>query len=122
MCVLEWCKLFADKKGKHHWKNIVSDPDDFWTRMLRNLGTDEAGFHREIDIMLRYRDKFVAHLDSDPIMLIPALDAAKKAVWFYYAHVLDHEGVKFTGLPPDLNAGYLETEDEARKVYERARK
>jgi len=117
MCVLEWCKLFADKKGKHYWKNIVSNPDEFRAGLLLHIGTKEAGFQKDIDIMLRYRDKFIAHLDSDPIMFIPALDAAKKAVWFYYAHVVDHEGANLAGLPPDLEAGYLQTEDEARIVY-----
>ncbi len=24
MCVLEWCKLFADMQGKHHWSKIVT--------------------------------------------------------------------------------------------------
>jgi hypothetical protein len=22
ICVLEWCKLFGDKKGKHHWSRV----------------------------------------------------------------------------------------------------
>jgi hypothetical protein len=26
ICVLEWRKLFADPKGKHHWSKIISDP------------------------------------------------------------------------------------------------
>jgi hypothetical protein len=70
--------------------------------------------------MLRYRDKFIAHLDTGPIMNIPVLDAAKKAVWFYYAYILEQEAVNFTGLPLDIDAGYAQTEDEAKKVYQRA--
>jgi hypothetical protein len=116
ICVLEWCKLFADKKGKHHWGNIVRRPDDFRVGLLHHLGTDDAGFQKDIDTMLRYRDKFIAHLDSDPIMYIPALDAAKKAVWFYDPYVLDHERANPAGLPSDLDAGYLHAET-MRKWY-----
>ena len=120
MCVLEWCKLFADKKGKHYWKNVVTNPNNFRLRLLQYLGTDETEFEKEIGIMLRYRDKFLAHLDSDLIMNIPALETAKKAVWFYYAHILADETTNSAGLPSDINVGYARTEDEARKVYQKA--
>ena len=102
--------------------NVVTDPDDFRVKLLSYLGIDETGLQGEIDTMLRYRDKFIAHLDSDPIMFIPALDAAKKAVWFYYGYILDHENISLAGLPPDLEEGYIQTEDEARKVYLKAGK
>jgi hypothetical protein len=120
MCVLEWCKLFADRRGKHYWRNIAADPDDFRVKLLNHLGIDEVGFQKDIDIMLRYRDKFIAHLDSDIIMNIPALDAAKKAVWFYHGYVLAHENIVLAGLPADLDKGYMETEDEAATVYRKA--
>jgi hypothetical protein len=119
MCVLEWCKLFADRRGKHYWGNIAADPNDFRAKLLNDLQIDETGFQREIDIMLRYRDKFIAHLDSDKIMNIPALDAAKKAVWFYYGYVLAHDNITAAGFPGDLEKGYLETEEEAATVYQK---
>ncbi len=120
ICVLEWCKLFADPKGKHHWKNVLADPDSFRATLFQHLGTDEHQFAKETEIMLRYRDKFIAHLDSDRIMNIPALENPKKAVWFYYGYLLRNEAVNSAGLPIDLDAGYIQTEDEARKVYQRA--
>jgi hypothetical protein len=42
ICVLEWCKLFADPNGKHHWSKIVSDPTSFKTQLLDHLGIDET--------------------------------------------------------------------------------
>jgi hypothetical protein len=120
MCVLEWCKLFADKKGKHYWENIVADPSAFRLDLLQHLGIDEAELEDEIAVMLRYRDKFLAHLDSDLIMNIPALERAKKAVWFYYNHILEDEALNSAGLPNDLDAGYAQTQEEARKVYRKA--
>src|SRR5258706_12493841 len=42
ICVLEWCKLFADSRGKHHWRNIVSDPARFDGELYRDLqGSDQ---------------------------------------------------------------------------------
>ena len=76
ICALEWCKLFADPKGKHHWSKIVSGPADFKSQRLNHLGIDEARFQKEIEVMKQYRDKFLAHLDSDEVMNIPALDDA----------------------------------------------
>jgi len=118
--VLEWCKLFADKNGKHYWKKIVTDAESFRTKLLAHIGTDEAGFQKEIDTMLRYRDKFIAHLDSDPVMYIPSLDIAKKSVWFYYAYILNHEAASLASLAPDLDYGYSVAEEEAGKVYVKA--
>jgi hypothetical protein len=119
-CVLEWCKLFADPKGKHHWSKIVSDPVKFEALLMNDLGVDETAFQKEIGVMRQYRDKFLAHLDSDEVMNIPALDIAKKAVWFYHAYVVQHEAqpADLAGLPNELDAGYAQCEDEARLIYE----
>jgi hypothetical protein len=121
ICVLEWCKLFADSKGKHHWSKVVSDPADFKTQLFKHLGIDEAAFQKEIEMIRRYRDKFLAHLDSDEIMNIPALDIAKKAVWFYHSYVVQHEAQPgdLAGLPLELDAGYAQCENEARAIYDR---
>jgi hypothetical protein len=121
MCVLEWCKLFADKKDKHHWANIVTRPDDFHAALLNHLGLDEAEFQEQIAIVRRYRDKFLAHLDSDYVMNIPALEIPKKAAWFYYAHVLNNEVDRgdMAGFPKDINRGYEDTEREAEEIYRR---
>lgn len=119
ICVLEWCKLLADRKGKHHWSKIVTDPTAFQARLVTHLGTGEEGFRKGIDMMKEYRDKFLAHLDSELTMNIPALDIAKKSVWFYHSHIVEHEvgpGDLF-GLPMELDTGYAQCEAEARAVY-----
>jgi hypothetical protein len=120
ICVLEWCKLFADPKEKHHWSKIVADPDGFRVQLMNHLGIDEAVFQKEIEVMRQYRDKFLVHLDSDEIMNIPGLDIAKKAVWFYYAYIVQHEAQPsdLEGLPVVLDAGYAQCENEARATYE----
>ena len=51
VAVLDWCKLFGDQKetprtriGKHHWRKVVSDPEEFEVRLLTQLATDAASF------------------------------------------------------------------------------
>jgi hypothetical protein len=123
MCVLEWCKLFADKKGKHHWEKIVADPVGFKAALLHHLGLDEAAFAKEIEIMVRYRDKFLAHLDSDEVMNIPNLDIPKKAAWFYYSYLVANDAMdgNFAGFDPELDAIYGAFEREAETGYRRVR-
>jgi hypothetical protein len=121
MCVLEWCKLFADKRAKHCWGKIVSDTVDFKARLLRHLQLDEVAFNKQIDIIRKYRDKFVAHLDSDYSTMIPTLDVAKKAIWFYHSYIVRNEAKPgdLAGLPTDLDAGYKQCEREASAIYNR---
>jgi hypothetical protein len=80
-CVLDWCKLFADYDGKHHWHRVVDEDDR--ARFKRDLFTAlgrGAEFNQAIEEVKHYRDKFVAHLDEERTMLLPALEVARKAV------------------------------------------
>ena len=122
ICVLEWCKLFADTKGKHHWGKIVTEPGVFTTGLLSHVGLSEAGFDQEIEAMKVYRDKFVAHLDCEHTMNIPMQDIAKKSVWFYHAQIVAREAQPgdLAGLPIELNTGYEQSELEAGAVYQQA--
>jgi hypothetical protein len=121
MCVLEWCKLFADRNGKHSWGNVVADPAGFKTALLAHLGLDLAAFEREIEVMVRYRDKFLAHLDSEVVMNIPGLEIAKKAAWFYYSYLVANESTELAGFDSELNVLYTAFEREAEAAYRRVR-
>lgn len=122
MCVLEWCKLLADEKGQHHWRKIVTDRTVFKANLLNHLQLNEAALQQYIDTMRTYRDKFVAHLDSDLTMSVPKLDVAKRAVWFYHAHIVRQEATPedLAGLGVKLDEGYALSEDEARRVFSSA--
>jgi hypothetical protein len=116
--VLEWCKLFGEKRGEHSWGTIVKDPIAFEAGMLLHLNLERADFNLQVRKMREYRDKFVAHLDSDDTMHIPSLDVPKAAVWFYHAHLVACESsaadlFRFA----DLDDYYSRCEDEARDVY-----
>jgi hypothetical protein len=124
--VLAWCKLLGDNKGKHFWRRIVADPVAFEAGLLAHLKMTNAEFGIVVDAMRHYRDKFVAHLDSDLVMQIPTLSAAQSAVWFYHDHVVRHEGTggELNGLPQatagNLALGYAQCMEEAEQVYRAA--
>lgn len=125
MCVLDWCKLFADKRAVHHWRKIVSDPAKFEADLLAHLNVTADEFQHLIDKVRFYRDKFVAHLDELNEMDVPTLDLLAKAIWFYHAHIVTNEvqpgdlaGIP-TGTPEKFNQGYDQCIQEAERVFER---
>ena len=127
IAVLDWCKLFGDKKAEHYWGQVVSDPVQFETGLLGHLGMDANAFQGEIDAMRRYRDKFVAHLDRLGVMDIPVLDAAQAAVQFYHGHIVEHEAAPadLSGLPDTtgkLSLGYEQCVAEANAVFKAVRR
>jgi hypothetical protein len=119
VCVLDWCKLFADKRAKHGWRQIVTDVQKFEAGLLHHLNLDAAAFENEIKAMRSYRDKFVAHQDLEYTAILPTFDVAKKAVWFYHAHIVNQEAQPgdLFGLPLDLERGYDDEVQGARAVY-----
>lgn len=88
ICVLEWCKLFGESRGQHNWRKVVTDQTKFSAALLHAVGRTEAEFEVYIVEMRTYRDKFVAHLDSEKIMNIPKLRMARKSVSFFYGYLL----------------------------------
>ena len=91
IAVLEWCKLFADEKAKHHWKKIISNQDQFINALLQKLNITIEEFETYIKAMKTYRDKFVAHLDLERVMHPPKIRLAKKSVAFLLDYLLDNE-------------------------------
>jgi len=118
-CVLEWCKLFADRRGKHHWRKVVTDHDAFFAGLLEALKLTEAEFDGYIEEMRKYRDKFVAHLDLDEIMHIPRLRLARKTAAYLHDYVLVHEddGDFFPEAPPKAARFYTVYANEGKGVY-----
>ena len=91
ICVLEWCKLFGEKRGKHYWQKVITDQPSFLAGLLHAVGLTEIEFNAYIKEMLIYRDKFVAHLDTVEIMNIPKLNVAKMSASFLYDYLLTNE-------------------------------
>lgn len=116
--ILEWCKLFGDKKDPHHWRKIVSDTDSFNLGLLELVGGEEY-FNTYIDKVRTYRDKFIAHLDNELIANIPEMDVAFISASYYHAHVVNNEmqeGV-IGNLPKDIKTFYEDRLNEAKPEY-----
>jgi len=128
ICVLEWCKLFGDDKAKlkswdeHYWGKIVSDPAKFESELLQHLNISASAFDIYRIEMRTYRDKFLAHLDSERTMKPPVLELARQCVDFYYDYVVTNEAQPgdLFGLPvnvTNLRRGYDECKQEAARAY-----
>jgi hypothetical protein len=136
LCVLDWCKLFGERCGPgkdgfgcghHGWRVMASDPTRFEAELADELNAPADEFKGLVQEMRGYRDKFVAHLDSERIMRMPMLsERAWSAVRFYHKHVVAHEvAVQNTlrGLvdtPEQMTLGYTRCIEEAREVYRQA--
>jgi hypothetical protein len=119
LCILEWTKLFADQRGKHHWQKVVGDRTRFETELLAALRLTRAELDAYKQHVLRYRDKFVAHLDHEPIMQIPRLRLARRSVAFLYNYLLAHEdeGGFFPEQPRSARDYYLLHVNLGRAAY-----
>jgi len=127
IAVLEWCKLFADRSARHHWKRYVRtelDQKQFLAGLLETAGMSLEGWKRYLDQMRVYRDKFVAHLDDHQVMNIPVLDAALSSTFFLYRHVRatspdsTFKTLHLAHLPDDLTAYYDACCEEGRRAYQ----
>lgn len=120
ICVLEWCKLFGDKHGKHYWRKAISKHDTFFRKLLRTSGVTELELNGHIQEMRTYRNKFVAHLDSDEVMHIPDLTLTLKSVSFLYDYLLANEGQPefFADATKPASAFYKTYLEEGKKAYE----
>ncbi len=108
IAVLEWCKLFAELKGKHHWKLVITDHASFVAGLCRHLRMSEAEFHNYAEGVLRFRDKFIAHLDEEKIMYIPKTRIARKSAAYLYEHLLQN---------PKAKVSLADAQQSASKFY-----
>jgi AbiU2 len=118
-CILEWCKLFADRNGKHNWRKVVADPTAFLPGVLAHLRMTEADLRAYTDEIRGYRNKFVAHLDELHVMNIPLLRAAGRSVAYLYTDLIGAPGTKQYLPDARLSAGryYALFANEGRCIY-----
>lgn len=117
--ILEWCKLFADKRGKHYWEYIVRDKESFELGLFKTLKLENEEFDAYSDELRKCRDKFIAHLDSEKEDDRPVMDKALKSIVFYYSYVLLHENEEnnYPDFPKNITAFYDECYELALSEY-----
>ena len=117
--VLEWGKLFGDDNGKHHWKQIANDRTSFKHRLLEDVGISQEQWDASWKEIKDYRDKFIAHLDSELTMQVPRMDIPMRMVAFYYAQLPGYcsHAAALDGLPNDIRQYYQGCHGEAVEVF-----
>lgn len=120
VCVLEWCKLFGNRNGKYHWKNVTLDLDAFRSELLDMHGIDEAALKKLLNEVKSYRDKFVAHLEEQEITAIPNLNVPYLLTEFYFRKLQsDFPTLQAHGsLPQHFDQYYDHCLKEAQEVLE----
>jgi hypothetical protein len=119
ICVLEWCKLFGEDRGQHHWGKVVMRKSDFQQDLLSHIRMTPEQFEVYIKKMRQYRDKFVAHLDNEPVMYFPELRTARRSAAFLYRYLLQYEddGGFFPESPASARDIYVSCLITGRRVY-----
>jgi hypothetical protein len=119
ICVLEWCKLFGLKRDEHYWKRVISDWASFFDGLMKLLGMTKDEFEAYVQEMRSYRDKFIAHLDSEKTMNIPKLLIAQQSAVYLYDYLRAHEdeGNFFTDTPATASSFYNHFLKEGELVY-----
>ena len=84
------------------------------------MGVTKAQFGSYIQEMRTYRDKFVAHLDSDEVAHVPDLTMTLESVSFLYDYILGNEGPPnfFPDAIKPATALYKKFLEEGKKAYE----
>jgi hypothetical protein len=114
ICVQNFSKIFVERKRteKHHWRKVVRNHDAFVAGLLRTLKLNEAEYCTYLKSMQHYRDQFIAHLDDERKMHPPELEAAKSAVQFLHAWIIDNEAM------PGLLDVQIDTAQKLLTAYE----
>ncbi|MCV0371850.1 hypothetical protein [Filomicrobium sp.] len=122
MAVLAWCKLFTNNED-HNWKRVVpaADHGAFEAGLVIAVGMTTAEWGSYIAAMRTYRNKFLAHLDSEEIMNIPQLDPAIASTIYYAEHLIAKES-SLGGLARediDLRGRYAQCKKESAAIFSR---
>lgn len=120
MTVIEWCKLFADKNGKHHWSKTFPNHQEWTHKLLQHLEMSEEDYEVELAKIKDYRDKYVAHLDNPKSMNYPLTEFMLVSASHLYDSIKNSEQTKtHVGTIYDsANAYYLRMMNDYNKEIE----
>ena len=121
IAVLEWCKLYVEQKGEHHWRKAdFSNPESFLPDMLQSAGISREGFDAHCMETKTYRDKFVAHLDDDPKMYLPFLTVVIDSTIFLYDRIWEEYSEFLSDTTPNCRHYYECRLEYGRRHYPRS--
>ena len=87
IAVLEWCKLFAEKNGKHHWSCTFKDKTEWKKKLFASMDMSQSKFKEELKLVSDYRNKFVAHSDDPVAMNYPYTNFMLKSASYLHDYL-----------------------------------
>lgn len=119
VAILDWCKLFADKSGEHHWSKVIKNRSAFESALMRHLGMNAAAFEDYAKELRIYRNKYAGHSDPQKAAQIPDMTMAKSAADFLFDHIWANEAAPGDLDGPNIKANYDTWVAEARELLSR---
>jgi hypothetical protein len=122
MAVLDWGHLFGNEKDDLHWKNVVSDVDEFRCELFSDIQLTFEKWVAYWEHIKNYRDKDVAHIEIRPISNIPEMTIALRATCFYYSHILSKlkRFGNYSMWPEDLMDYYQRSFNQSIEIVSKA--
>jgi hypothetical protein len=118
MVFLDWCKLFWDRRGPHHFAKILPDVAGFSGQLLAAVKMSAGEFEGVAKSVAHYRDKALAHTDVFDTIDIPRLDAIIESTLQLYEALRAQCGDEPEPRAPyDLRATLLLEEDVGRSNF-----
>jgi hypothetical protein len=120
--VLECCKLFASDDEQHqttHWKNVVSDREQFGGDLLANLKLSMEEFFDYWQEMKRHRDMPVAHHDPgrSNILNFPNFNLSLESAYFYYDYANGElQALGFQENPKDIRQYATDFANQSKEI------
>jgi hypothetical protein len=88
LAISEWCKLFADSKGKQHWSQVVENGKRFEWELYKRARKAEPEFQAYVKMARRARDKTLAPLDEQDALQMPNLRSARTSTAYLHDYLL----------------------------------
>jgi hypothetical protein len=109
IAVLEWCKVFSERNGEHHWSRIFKTKQDWMSEFCQHMNMSQKEFHAELQRVVKYRNKYVAHLEPIP-MKYPSMNFLLKSISYLYEKIHSDTRTKDAVIDYGFTAAELFTE------------
>lgn len=89
--IIQWCIIFTESNGAHHWKSIFINKDEWKSEMLHaiNISTDQ--YESQAKQIKEYRNMYVAHLDDGTENLIhPFTEMILQSSKYLYDYIINN--------------------------------
>ncbi|CAA0117807.1 Uncharacterised protein [BD1-7 clade bacterium] len=88
MALLCWGHFFGNRSDELHYTNVLAQPDQFKSYLIDNLGINENDWNNNWLQLKDFRDKRIAHFDSDVSVVVPGMELAFECVKAYHDEAL----------------------------------